>query len=253
MALQSKSQLKETSAVQRELAIVIPGETVAKELDRAYRDLSGRVKMKGFRKGRIPRYVLEQYYKADTEQQVLEKIVGNSYREAIQEHALVPVAQPEIDTQSELIPGMDFAYSAKVEIKPDIKLEKVKGLDVEQTTWIVDDSSIDMELERLQEQFVEVKPVEGRDTIQQGDLAECNWSGSIGETPVKGLSGVSQIIEVGANKFFTEAEQALVGKKLEEQFTIDVKVSEDHPIEAARGKDVTLTIKPTEIKSRTVP
>lgn len=253
MALQTKSEMKETSAVARELAIVVPGEMVAKELDKAYRALSGRVKMKGFRKGRVPRYVLEQYYKGDTEQQVLEKIVGDSYRDALAEHEIVPVAQPEIDTQSELIPGMDFAYSAKVEVKPEISLESTKGLAVEKITWTVDDAAIDMELDRLREQFVEVKPVEGRDTVQQGDLVECNWSGAIGETPVKGLSGVSQIIEIGANKFFTEAEQALVGKKLDEQFTVDVKVSDEHAVEAARGKDVTVTIKPTEIKERIVP
>jgi trigger factor len=63
MALQIRSEIKDLSSVERELAIVVPGDTVAKELDRAYKELSMKVKLKGFRPGKVPRYVLEQYYK----------------------------------------------------------------------------------------------------------------------------------------------------------------------------------------------
>src|ERR1041385_3702713 len=133
MALSIQSEIKSLSTVERELAITIPGTEVAKELDRAYRELGQKVRLKGFRQGKVPRYVLEQYYKADTEQQVMERIVGQSFREAVKNHSIEPVANPQIQTAGELIPGMDFKYSAKVEVKPAIELQGWKGLEVKKT------------------------------------------------------------------------------------------------------------------------
>src|ERR1044071_4067131 len=139
MALSIQSEIKSLSTVERELAITIPGTEVAKELDRAYRELGQKVRLKGFRQGKVPRYVLEQYYKQDTEQQVLERLVGESFRAAVQSHSLEPVAHPTIQNRPELIPGMDFAYSARVEVKPAIEVKKWQGLKLEKTTYQVTD------------------------------------------------------------------------------------------------------------------
>src|SRR5688572_25412943 len=116
MALSIQSEIKNLSPVERELSIIIPGSEVAKELDRAYRELSQKVKLKGFRQGKVPRYVLEQYYKADTEQRVVERIVTQSFREAVKTHSIEPVDNPKISGAGELIPGMDFRFQAKVEV-----------------------------------------------------------------------------------------------------------------------------------------
>ena len=74
MALSIQSEIKQLSSVEHELSIVVPGTEVARELDKAYRELGMKVRLKGFRQGKVPRYVLEQYYKADTEQQVLQHV-----------------------------------------------------------------------------------------------------------------------------------------------------------------------------------
>jgi trigger factor len=254
MALEIKSNIKELSSVEREIAVAIPGSAVAKELDRAYRKLGQQVRLKGYRPGKVPRYILEQYYKADTEAKVLEQILGQSYRQALSEHKLVPVAEPQLEASPELISGMDYNYSARVEIKPTIDSLEYEGLEVGKPPLaVINDKAIDEEINRMREQQVSVAPVEDRDVIQQGDLAECNFSGKIDGEHVKGLGGVSFVIEVGANRFFPEAEQALVGKKVNEQFEVTVAVPEDHRVAAAQGKDAVLSIKPMEIKSRNLP
>src|SRR5690348_8372712 len=122
MGVQIRSEIKELSPVERELSIVVPGTEVAKELDKAYRALADKVKIKGFRQGKVPRYVLEQYYKSDTEAKVLEQLVGESFREAVRSHEIEPVANPTIQSANELIAGMDFTYSARVEIKPTVEI-----------------------------------------------------------------------------------------------------------------------------------
>jgi trigger factor len=254
MALQIRSEIKELSTVERELAIVVPGDAVAKELDRAYRELSGKVRLKGFRPGKIPRYVLEQYYKAETEKQVLEKVVNTSFRQAIKNHDVAPVNNPAIQAPSEIIAGMDFAYSAKVEVKPVIEIKSWKGLKLDKTVYTVGDKDVDSELSRLRESHAKVAPVEGRDTIQQGDLVETNWSGTVDGEPVKGLSGVAYVIEIGGGVFpYKEAEQALVGKKLGEDLSVDVRLPADFRVESLRDKTAVFKMRPLTIKEKTLP
>jgi trigger factor len=255
MALETKSEVKEVSPVERELSIVIPGDEVAKELDRAYRQLSQKVRMKGYRPGKIPRYVLEQYYKADTEQNVLEKIVGNGFRAAVVSHALTPVADPKITASRELIPGMDYRFQALVEVKPAFEIKQYKGLTLTKKAFIIDDAAVTRQLEAIRERHARVEPVEDRETIQQGDLVECNYSSKIDGENVRGLGGISYVVEVGGGRFFPEAEQALVGKKLGDSFDVDVVVPDDHRVTAARGKTATLSIRVNkgEIKKRVLP
>jgi trigger factor len=254
MALQIRSEIKTTSPVERELSIIIPGSEVAKELDRAYRELGQKVKLKGFRQGKVPRYVLEQYYKQDTEAQVLERIVSQSFREAVKAHSIEPVANPQIKAAPELIPGMDFSYSAKVEVKPAIEIKEYKGLDVTKVTYEVTDDDVQKELDQIRERHAKVTPVEGRDTVQQGDLVETNWSGTVEGEPVKGLSGLSYVIEIGGGAFmFKEAEQALVGKKVNDVVTVEATIPSDYRVEAVRGKTANLTIKVLGLKQKTLP
>jgi trigger factor len=254
MALQIRSEIKDLSSVERELAIVVPGDTVAKELDRAYKELSMKVKLKGFRPGKVPRYVLEQYYKKETEQQVLEKVVNSSFRQAIKNHEISPVNNPAVQAPSELIAGMDFSYSAKVEVKPVIDLKNWEGLALDKTVYTVSDKDIDAELARMREAHAKVAPVVGRDVIQQGDLVETNWSGTVDGEPVKGLSGVAFVIEVGGKTFpYPEAHQALVGKTLGEDLSVDVKLPADFRLEALRDKTAVFKMRPLAIKEKTLP
>lgn len=254
MPLSVQSEIKQLSSVERELSILIPGSEVAKELDRAYRELSMKVKLKGFRPGKAPRYVLEQYYKQDTEQKVLERIVGLSFKEAVKTHALEPVDNPKIQAAGELIPGMDFRFSAKVEVKPVVEIKQWQGLELKRTKHSASDNDVNGQLEQLRERQAKVVPVEDRDTVQQGDLAETNWSGTVDGEHVKGLSGLSYVVEIGGGVFpFKEAEQALVGKKVGDSFHVEVAVPADYRIEAARGKTADLTFKVLGIKTKTLP
>jgi trigger factor len=254
MALSIQSEIKNLSPVERELSIVIPGSEVAKELDRAYRELSQKVKLKGFRQGKVPRYVLEQYYKADTEQRVVERIVSQSFREAVKTHSIEPVDNPKISGAGELIPGMDFRFQAKVEVKPAISIQQWKGLEIKRTKHSASDGEVDKMLEQMREQQAKVTPVEDRDTVQQGDLVETNWSGTVEGEHVKGLSGISYVIEIGGGTFpYKEAEQALVGKKVGETFHVDVKLPADFRVESAREKTADLTIKVLGIKHKSLP
>jgi trigger factor len=252
--MQVRSEIKTTSTVERELSVVVPGDVVAKELDKAYRELSMKVKLKGFRPGKIPRYVLEQYYKADTEQQVMERVVRVSFAEATKTHDVEPVANPSIQAANALISGMDFSYSAKVEVKPVITIQQWKGLALDETTFTVDDADVQKELERLREGQARVAPVEGRTTVQQGDFVDVDWSGTVDGDHVKGLSGVNYTIEVGGTGFpYKDAEQALVGKDMGSKLTVNQVLPEAFPVEGFRGKTAVFKMSLLRIKQKSLP
>jgi trigger factor len=251
--MQNNSELKEVSSIERELSITVPGESITQELNQAYQRMAQKVRLKGFRPGKVPRYVLEQYYKADVEQEVLERVMSKGYEKAVKTHELQPVAQPKVDTQAQLIAGLDFAFKATVEVKPVIELAKWEGLEIKKTVFTVNDEDIEAELGNMQERQVKIVPVEGRDLVQQGDLAEINFSGTVDGENIQGLNGMSYVVEVGAGRFYKEAEQALVGKKLDESFDVEVTVPEDFRKEEIRGKTAVLQVSPQGLKTKEKP
>lgn len=172
----SKSEVKTLSSVERELSVVIFGDSIKRELDRAYQRLSGQVKLNGFRQGKVPRPILEQYYKAEVEKDVLNNILTKSYQEAIELHALSPVSDPEIKADQPFAPGVDFPYTAKVEIKPEIELKAWEGLEINVPEILVADKDVDSQIEALRDAHATIVPVSDRDAIQQGDVISINRS-----------------------------------------------------------------------------
>ena len=134
------------------------------------------------------------------------------------------------------------------------ELKQWKGLEITRTTHSALDEDVAKQLEQIRERQAKVVPVEDRDTVQQSDLVETNWSGTVEGEHVKGLSGISFVIEVGGGVFpYKEAEQALVGKKIGDSFHVDVKLPENFRVEAVREKTADLTIKVLGIKTKTLP
>ena len=152
-----------------------------------------------------------------------------------------------------MIAGLDFSFTATVEVKPEIEIAKWEGLQVEKTIFTVNDADIDAELGIMQERQVKIVPVEDRDVVQQNDLVELNFSGTVDGENVQGLNGISYVVEVGAGRFYKEAEQTLVGKKLKESFNVDVEIPDSFRKEEYRGKTGTLQISPQGLKIKEKP
>ncbi|MDA0712437.1 MAG: trigger factor [bacterium] len=248
-----KSQIKELSTVQRELSVVIPHEFVKVELDQAYNKLAKKVNLKGFRKGKAPRNVLEQYYKPDIEKEVLNKVLSLSYADAIEKHLLSPVSEPNIEALSQFAVGEDFSYKATVEIKPDIKLQKWSGLKIETPILTLSDDLVDLELGKLQERHSTVTPVTDRKEIETDDLVDCNIEASLNGEAVAALSGTNKTITIGSGAFIAEVEKALVGQTIGAEIVTKAEIPESFSDENLRGKTIDFKITPNTIKTRLKP
>ena len=116
-----KASVEEISSIKKKVSVEIPEDQVAKEVESAYKDLGKKAKIKGFRPGKVPRNILERYFKDYVKTEVIQKLIEESYPKALSETHLEPVSPPVVDP-GEFEGGKPFQYSAVIEVKPDIQL-----------------------------------------------------------------------------------------------------------------------------------
>lgn len=158
-----KVEVKKVSEVARELTFEVPKETVNPKFDEVYKDLAKKVTVKGFRKGKVPRNILETHHRQQAEEEVIRKVVGEAYEKALQDEDIKPIDLPEIHEVS-LREGV-VRFTAKLEIKPDIQLKDYKGLKVKRKDSQVTDEEINKTLEVF-------KQGQGKDVELNDDFAK---------------------------------------------------------------------------------
>src|SRR6185369_6314761 len=134
--------ISELSPVEKKLAVELPWPQVAHKLDEAYRDLQRSVALKGFRKGKVPRPILEKMYGRQVEQDVVQKLVQESFIQAATEHKIEPVAEPVVD-DAHLHKGKNFHYSARVEVRSVVDPKDYFDAEVSRRAPKVEDADID--------------------------------------------------------------------------------------------------------------
>src|ERR671918_2786588 len=168
------------------LTIEVPPDEFGRDLDRTYRDIANQIKVPGFRKGKVPRQIIDTQIGRDV---VLDQFVTSSvpdyYRKAVGEEELAPITDPDIDVQ-QLEVGKSFIFSATVEVRPRLTFEEsdYTGIEVTKPSIAVSDEEVDEWVERLRERFAELEPV-GR-PAQQGDFV------TVDLTVMKGSEKVEQ-------------------------------------------------------------
>ena len=155
--------VEELSPVEKKVAVEIPWPYVAQKLDEAYKDLSRGVALKGFRKGKVPRPILERMFGRQVEQEVVKKLVQESFVAAANQHDIQPVAEPIVD-DAHLHKGQPFHYSARVEVRSEVTPKEYDGLELGLRKANVTDQMIDQSLQHKREELTEYKVIEaGRD------------------------------------------------------------------------------------------
>src|SRR6478609_987040 len=139
--------IEELSPVEKKVAVEIPWPYVAQKLDESYRDLSRGVALKGFRKGKVPRPILERMFGRQVEQEVVKALVQESFVQAATKNNIQPVAEPIVD-DAHLHKGQSFHYSARVEVRSEVEPKDYDGVEVDQRAAKVNDEDVDKAIER---------------------------------------------------------------------------------------------------------
>ncbi|MCL6622042.1 MAG: trigger factor [Syntrophobacterales bacterium] len=246
-------EVETLSPIKRKLAIVVPKEEVAQAVDRAYRDLGKRAKVKGFRPGRVPRAVLEMYYRKQVEQEVSDDLVRRSLGEALQEQALIPLNFHWPEPVPPVVPGEDYRFVVELEVPPEFELADYRGLTLTDPGAEVTEEMVDARLREIQEHNTTLQPVAEPRPVQEGDFVILDYQAYFAGEELPEGKGENIYLEVGAGKFNPEFEQHLIGLLPggETRFSVELPPDFFHPLLA--GKVIEFAVKLHEIKEQVVP
>jgi len=221
-------KLKEINSYGREVMIDLPWNEIEQDFDKAVRKFSKRVKLPGFRPGKIPRKVLMNQFKPSIEADFIENSVNNYYLKALKEKEIVPVNMGSVSDVS-FNHGEHFKFKVTFEVEPQIKLPRMKRnlLKVEKTKYVCDDEDIDLAIEEVRNGHAEVKTVE--DGAQAGDFVVCDLQ-EVDNTgiPIIGKKLETRYIKVGQPPFDNENEKKLLGVKPNDSVKVMVPIGENN-------------------------
>jgi trigger factor len=234
------------------LTIEVPEEEFGKDLDRTYRAIANQIKIPGFRKGKVPKQIIDTQIGQDA---IFEEFVNSSvpayFRQAVADEDLAPITDPDIDVQ-QLEPGKPFVFSATVEVRPRLSFEEsdYTGIEVTKPPVEVTEQEIDDWIERLRERFSELEPV-GR-PVQQGDFVTVDLTVTKGGQKVEQASREDYLYFVGSGEVGEKLDVELVGAKP----GAILKVSDALPErfgEELGGAAVEITVLVKDVKARRLP
>jgi len=248
-----KVSVEDIGPIQKRLLVEIPADMVSKEFDSAYRQLKKRVNIKGFRKGKAPRSILERHYGPQIESEVLESLIKQSLPEALKEANVELLLDPQLDLTSPLKTAESFSYSALLDLWPEFELPKYKGLELVEPVAEVSEEEIREQLEALRRHFATVESAGEDRPVEKEDLAVIDYAGEIDGEPVDGFSEENYYLEVGAGYFNSVFEEQMLGMTKGVEKSIEVSYPEDALNAKVAGKTVKFKVVLKDIKKRILP
>lgn len=234
------------------LEIEVPSPEVDTALGRAYRKVVSKINLPGFRKGKIPRRILEMRFGPEIlHDDALEMLIPVAYKQAIKEAELEPIDEPKIECR-QLEEGKPLLFEAVVEVVPEVILGPYKGIEVEQEEIEITAEQVEKSLEDLREQQARLVTLpEG--TSEKGDLVIIDFEGSIEGEPFEGGKAENYSLELGSRSFIEGFEKQLEGAVTGEQREVSVKYPDDYYQEKLAGKEALFQVTVKEIKRKQLP
>ncbi len=234
------------------LDIEVEREKVDEALDKAYRNVVQEVKMPGFRKGRVPRQVLEaRLGKKVLYQEAIEIMLPEVLGAAIKEKSLEAIDQPSVEN-IHFEKGEPARLQVKVEVDPEVELGQYTGLNIEQQEISIDPEDIEQVLQKFQEQQAALISSD-REEVQDRDYVVIDFEGFLEGEPFEGGQGEDVTLGIGTGTFIPGFEEKLIGARVGEEKEIEITFPEDYQDETLAGQEVTFQVKVREIKERELP
>ena len=249
-----KIDIEDIDSTRKRISVRVSPERVSEKRDSVLRAVTAETNVKGFRKGKVPRDVVESMYGKEIDQETASALVSETFGEAVAERSLSPVARPDVTDVGELEAGGEFGYSAEFEVMPDFELADYGSMSLTKNACEATEEEIDGELERLREGAAQTKLLEGDRPARNGDLAVVDYSGTPpdGET-IDDLDKEGVELVLGEGWFLPEFEENVLGKRAGEEARFSVSYPADFRISEAAGRTVGFVLRVKEIHERTLP
>ena len=246
-----KVEVEEISATERKIIVEVPSDRVTEAFESAYADVARHATIKGFRKGKAPRTVLEKQFGDDVRSQVTQILVQEAFSHGLDESKLDIVSQPELDFEPP-VSGAALSIAAKCEVRPELPEVDLGGLAVERPSAAVSDEDVDKVLEQVRERHAQLVPVEGRTDLARGDFATINIVAMSDGEKLDALCVEGGTVEVGAGHLPEAIEEKLEGAKIDQAFAAEGPAPERAP-EELREKTIQWEVTATAVSEKQVP
>jgi trigger factor len=246
-----KVTVEELSPSKRALRVELPPDRVAARLEATYQEWSRRLQLPGFRRGKVPRAIIERRFKEDVQDEVLRALIPDSYQEALTEAAIEPVSQPTVE-DVHFQTGEPLTYRALVQVKPAVTATDYRGITLEREQTEVTDQEVDRALEYLREEAAEYVPMEGWPALRD-DLVVLDHEGTVGGKAFKGGSGKNVNVLLGRGGYLPGFEEHVAGMQKGESKQFTLLVPSDSPRKDLAGREIDFRVAVKEVKKRRLP
>ncbi len=246
--------IEEPNSLRRKLTIEVEPDEIKSELDRAYNELKRGVVLKGFRPGHAPRNLLERFFGEQVRGEVVQRLVEEYTKKALEEHDLKPVVAPEIVTeQTDLQKDLALKFSATFDLRPKIEVKDYDGLKVPEFKAEVTDEQVEEAIARFRERQGTLKKVEDRTVVQEGDYALASIEAFEDGKPLSSTKTEDWLVEVSERALAHGVHEALVGAELNKEMKASKTYAADYSQKDLAGKTIEWRATPKEIYRRELP
>jgi trigger factor len=246
-----KVEIEQLGPIRKKMSVALPPELVDREVEKAYLKLQQEIRLKGFRPGKAPRALLQRYFKAQVEEDVISALVQDSYPRALDENKMLPVSQPVIE-KGVLEKGKEFSYTASFEIKPVLDVQGYQGLQLEKEKLSITEQDIEQQLKNLQDNHATLKAVEGREA-RAGDCVVIDYEGSIEGKPFAGSSLKDHLLEIAPESFLPGFSEQLTGLEAGQEKAFALAMPAGYARDDLAGKTIDFKVQLREIKEKILP
>lgn len=234
------------------LTIEVPAEEVEKAIEKAYQKQKSKISIPGFRKGKVPRKMVEKMYGAGIfYEDAANEMIPDAYEKALDECELDIVSQPKIDvTQMEA--GKNFIFTAEVAVKPDVELGQYKEIEVPKTDVEATEEEIMAEIDKERESNSRMITIEDR-AVEDGDIVKIDFEGFIDGEPFEGGKGEDYSLTIGSHSFIDTFEEQLIGKNIGDEVEVNVTFPEEYHAEELKGKPAMFKVNIHGITKKELP
>ena len=234
------------------LTIEVPAEEVEKALQAAYLKERGKISLPGFRKGRVPRQMIEKMYGPEVfYDEAANRMISEAYAKAYDECELELVSQPKIEI-TQLEKGKEFIFTAEVAVKPEVKLGEYKGLKVDKVSTRVTQKEVDEEIDKERERNAITIDVTDR-AVQDKDQITLDFEGFVDGVAFEGGKASDYPLTIGSGAFIPGFEDQLIGANIDEEKEINVTFPEEYQAKELAGKAAVFKCTVHSIKAKELP
>ncbi len=247
-----KAQIQVTEGLQRKLNVEVPADAVKSAFSKVYGDIQKQVEIKGFRKGKAPISTIKTMYKDRVSGDVAQDLISAHYPLAIKEQNIDPINYPEFEFEDPS-ETKDFSFTAIFDIRPEVKLKKWEGLEVEKEKFVLDEKRVEEVLTNIRNSKVTYETVLEDRAAAMGDISVIDFDGFVEGAPLENGAGRDQNLELGSKQFIDGYEEGIVGMKVGEARTLNLKFPSPYHSASLEGKPVEFRVTLKALKKKVLP